>query len=129
MRVKNANHKTMQLKTYYIQENKQLLIDGYINKVMFIYDKYSNLRRRNIRNHVKFNDYFATLASVLNCIKGDYEEAKKAENIISANKNNLKRLNDLKKDLLYLQDNFVITKKTPEAYVRNFKRKKSNQNI
>lgn len=113
---------------YYISNQKQLLTDGFnASPMMFIFDKFSNLRRKTIRNHVRFNDYFATLASILNCIKGIYEEIKEdqAEKIISINKQNLKRLENLRDDLLYLQNNFVITKKTNNEYAYNLKRKKS----
>lgn len=125
----------MQIKNYCILEKPRILADSaYANQTIFVYDRYSVLRRKNIRNHVEFNDYFATLATILNCIKENYEEIGKNQEgkIISVNKKNLDRLENLKNDLLYLQDNFTIAKKSNKdfnSYGRNFKRKKSYKNI
>ncbi|MFH1522932.1 MAG: hypothetical protein ABIE43_03900 [Patescibacteria group bacterium] len=61
-----------------------------------------NYRRNRIKFHIKADDYFATLATIINCINYDMELAKKNEGKI---------LKNLESDLLYLHENYKIIKK------------------
>jgi len=66
------------------------------NGVLFIKDK------KTVNFHVKQNDYFGTLATIISLINQDY---------ILENKKDLKKiLTSLNKDLIYLQKNFSISK-------------------
>ncbi|MDD3711101.1 MAG: hypothetical protein PHP37_00640 [Patescibacteria group bacterium] len=59
--------------------------------------------KKSVNFHVKKNDYFGTLATIIELINQD--------NVLE-NKEELKKLlKRLKKDLLYLQENFIIKKK------------------
>ena len=60
--------------------------------------------KESVNFHVKKDDYFGTLATIIELLKQDE---------VLENKKELKKiLNQLKKDLLYLQKNFTINKKT-----------------
>lgn len=59
--------------------------------------------KKNVDFHVKKNDYFGTLATIMELINQD--------NILEDKKELKKILRRLKKDLLYLQDNFFIYNK------------------
>lgn len=59
--------------------------------------------KKSVNFHVQENDYFGTLATIMELMNQDD---------ILENKKELKKiLGRLKKDLLYLQENFVIHKK------------------
>jgi hypothetical protein len=59
--------------------------------------------KKSVNFHVRENDYFGTLATIMELMNQDD---------ILENKKELKKiLGRLKKDLLYLQDNFVIHNK------------------
>ena len=78
-----------------IKENNQYRIKDK-NGVSFVKDK------KTVNFHVKQNDYFGTLATIISLINQDY---------ILDNKKDLKKiLTSLNKDLIYLQKNFTITK-------------------
>lgn len=62
-------------------------------------------RRKQIQFHIKSDDYFGTLATVLSLM------SEAIERIIAEEKKNIRLLNILKKDLLYLQNNYRIVKK------------------
>ena len=66
------------------------------NGISFVKDK------KTVNFHVKQNDYFGTLATIISLINQDY---------ILDNKKDLKKiLTSLNKDLIYLQKNFSISK-------------------
>ncbi|MFA5644301.1 MAG: hypothetical protein WC928_02120 [Patescibacteria group bacterium] len=70
-----------------------------------IKDFFYSLRDKKTTNfHIEKNDYFGTLATIIGLIN-------QAE-ILQDEKELKKILSNLKKDLLYLQKNFVINKKT-----------------
>jgi hypothetical protein len=59
--------------------------------------------KKSVNFHVQENDYFGTLATIMELMN---------QNDILENKKELKKiLGRLKKDLLYLQENFVIHNK------------------
>jgi len=67
------------------------------NSFAFIFD------RQSVNFHAKNNDYFGTLATIMELLNQDE---------IIENKKELKRiLKSLKKDLIYLQKDFLIIKK------------------
>ncbi|MFA5163241.1 MAG: hypothetical protein WC441_01805 [Patescibacteria group bacterium] len=59
------------------------------------------MSKKSIEFHVKSNDYFGTLATVLSLIKQTPENIEK----------HIKSFNKLEKDLLYLQNNYKIVRK------------------
>jgi len=68
-----------------------------------IYDgKDHFLRKRNINFHIESDDYFGTLATVINLVRQEKEKTEKRQN---------KTLKNLKDDLIYLQKNYKIVKK------------------
>lgn len=75
------------LKKYLINKNVNLLRD-----------------KKTVDFHIKQDDYFGTLSTIVELINQDH---------VLENKGELKKiLNNLKQDLLYLQENFDIIKKT-----------------
>lgn len=62
-------------------------------------------REQIIKSHIKHDDYFATLAMAIDML------AQKEECKIQQANLNKKILKKLQTDLLYLQENFKITKK------------------
>ena len=75
------------LKKYLINKNVNLLRD-----------------KETVDFHIKQDDYFGTLSTIVELINQDH---------VLENKGELKKiLNNLKQDLLYLQENFDIIKKT-----------------
>lgn len=75
------------LKKYLINKNVNLLRD-----------------KETVDFHIKQDDYFGTLSTIVELINQDH---------VLENKEELKKiLNNLKQDLLYLQENFDIIKKT-----------------
>jgi len=58
----------------------------------------------SVKNHIEADDYFGTLATILDLIKQENLLEKDSE---KANK----VLRRIKKDLLYLQENYKITQK------------------
>ena len=69
----------------------------------------SKTRRQQIQFHIKSDDYFGTLATVLDLIAQTIEQD--SQKIISSKKRQAKIINRLKKDLVFLQDNYQIIKK------------------
>lgn len=61
------------------------------------------INKKSLEFHIKSNDYFGTLATVLNLIKENLNE----KNLDITHK---KILNNCINDLMYLQNNFKITK-------------------
>ncbi|HPT08476.1 MAG TPA: hypothetical protein PLE28_02155 [bacterium] len=59
--------------------------------------------KQSVNWHIKQNDYFGTLATIINLINQDY--------ILDNKKELQKILKSLNKDLIYLQKNFIINKK------------------
>ncbi len=59
--------------------------------------------KKSVNFHVQKNDYFGTLATIMELMSQD--------NILDNKKELKKILERLKKDLLYLQENFIINKK------------------
>ncbi len=59
------------------------------------------MSKKSIKFHVKSDDYFGTLATVLSLIKQTPENIEK----------HTKSLNKLEKDLIFLQNNYTIVKK------------------
>ncbi len=68
--------------------------------------------------HIKKNDYFGTLATILELIQEDniLKDSKKIKTILS----------DIKNDLIYLQENFIIKKKT-KKFIFDQKNQKSKK--
>ncbi len=72
--------------------------------------------KENINFHVHSDDYFATLATIINIIWSEMGESEKRMKEVykeeqESQKANREYLEDIKKDLLYLQDNFKIVKR------------------
>ena len=59
------------------------------------------MAKRSLEFHIKSNDYFSTLATVLSLIRQTPEN----------NKEHLEALGNLIKDLMYLQNKYKIVKK------------------
>lgn len=59
------------------------------------------MSQKSVKFHIKSNDYFGTLATILSLIK------QAPENIYE----NIKSLNKLEKDLMFLQKEYKIIKK------------------
>lgn len=64
-------------------------------------------RTKRLKNHIKANDYFGTLASVLDLLR---QVAEKEKNM-PTDPENIRLLKDLKSDLTFLQKNYKIIKK------------------
>jgi hypothetical protein len=56
---------------------------------------------KSIKFHIKSNDYFGTLATIISMVKQQPENIKSNQNI----------LNRLEKQLMFLQNNYRIVKK------------------
>lgn len=65
-------------------------------------------RKQQIEFHIKSNDYFGTLATVIDLAKQVFE---KDLNKTMQKKRQIKTLDKLKDDLVFLQKNYQITKK------------------
>ena len=61
-----------------------------------------NKRIQSLKFHIENDDYFGTLATVLNCTVQDIKKG-------------LKRIERVKADLMYLQENFEINRKEDKA--------------
>lgn len=69
-------------------------------------------RIRNIKRHVRYNDYFGTAAAILNLTSYVSKEIERcAKQISQVNKRNMKRLEKLRDDLVYLQKEYKIMKR------------------
>lgn len=62
------------------------------------------MSKKSVEFHIKNNDYFGTLATVLSLIRQTIEDNRSDEV-------NIKILINLEKDLLLLQKSFIISKK------------------
>jgi len=65
-------------------------------------------RKQQIEFHIRSDDYFGTLAATIDLAKQAFE---KDLNKTATKKRQIKILNKLKKDLVFLQKNYYITKK------------------
>lgn len=68
-----------------------------------------NIRQQNLEFHVKSEDYFGTLATVLHTLQQITTKSKQEADIIYERCD--KQLRDLKNDLLWLQANYRVIKK------------------
>lgn len=68
-------------------------------------DKKDLQRIKNLIFHIESDDYFATLATILDLMRQRMEQAKQSSDRCSEN------LEELKNDLVYLQKNYKIIKK------------------
>ena len=59
------------------------------------------MNKQSLKFHIKSDDYFGTLATVLSLIRQTPEN----------NKEHVRTLDNLEKDLLYLQDEYRIVRK------------------
>jgi len=66
-------------------------------------------RRKNIRFHIKSDDYFGTMATALSLIRQITD--KKNQELQKVNTQYNKILNNLEKDLMFLHTNYKIVKK------------------
>jgi len=74
-----------------------------LGAVLVLHDRSEKERRRKkLEFHVKSNDYFGTLATIIDFIRVE-------EKIVGKNKNKI--LKNIKDDLLYLQNNYKIVRK------------------
>jgi len=62
------------------------------------------MSKKSLKFHIKVNDYFGTLSTILSLIRQNIE---KREN----DKSNIKILKKVEKDLMYLQNNYKIINK------------------
>jgi hypothetical protein len=67
-------------------------------------------RKQQIQHHIQFNDYFGTLATVIDLVRQALQ--KDLEESAKLRRGQIKTLNKLKNDLMFLQNNYQITKKT-----------------
>ncbi|MCP6718945.1 MAG: hypothetical protein KJI71_01760 [Patescibacteria group bacterium] len=75
----------------------------YTSSPLVIHDKDGeSLRRQSIKSHIRSDDYFGTLATIIDLITQQKEKIEGTQNKI---------LRNLKKDLVYLQKNYKIVKK------------------
>ncbi len=65
-------------------------------------------RKQRIEFHIKSNDYFGTMATLIDLARQSFEKDK---NITPLGKRQIKNLENLKNDLVFLQKNYQITKK------------------
>ncbi len=74
-----------------------------IKFILVINDKNkANLRQKSLEFHIKSNDYFGTLATIIDFVRNEKKIIEETQNKI---------LENLKDDLLYLHDNYKIIKK------------------
>jgi hypothetical protein len=66
-------------------------------------------RKQQIQFHIKSSDYFGTLATVIDLMQQSLQ--KDLEETIKRKRTRIKTLNNLKNDLIFLQNNYQITKK------------------
>ena len=91
--------------TYYppIATNDFVIFSDTVSLPAVVHDKDDrSTRKKNIRSHIKSDDYFGTLATVIDFIAQEKEEMEERQNKI---------LKNLKNDLVYLQKNYKIIKK------------------
>ncbi|MBU4421575.1 hypothetical protein L6259_01785 [Candidatus Parcubacteria bacterium] len=87
---------------YYPQIAKSDFVIFSGQKVTLIINDKKFIRRKNIKFHIKSDDYFGTLATVADLMKQEKKELEDRHN---------KFLENLKDDLIYLQKNYKIVKK------------------
>ncbi len=66
-------------------------------------------RRQNLEFHIRSDDYFGTLATVLSTLQQVAEKNRQEMNLMYDKQN--KQLQDLKSDLMWLQENYKVIKK------------------
>lgn len=66
-------------------------------------------RKQQIEFHIKSDDYFGSLAAMINLTKQAFEKG--LDKTATSKKRQIKILDKLKDDLLFLQKNYQITKK------------------
>ncbi len=97
---------------YSIAEHELVSFDSTRPWPFFTVNDKDSPRIRNIKRHVRYNDYFGTVAAVLNLtryVSGEIERCTKQINQV--NRKNIKRLEKLRDDLVYLQKEYRIMKK------------------
>lgn len=85
------------------------IISPYYRDLCFVVRDGISKRIKSVKGHITSEDYFGTLATVLDLTR---QEMKKTEqdikNIEYANRENYKRLRAIKNDLMFLQNNCKI---------------------
>ena len=71
----------------------------------FFVGNHMTARKQSLQFHVKSDDYFATLATILSVIKEQLQESPDSATECC------ETLSKLKEDLLYLKDHYTIVKK------------------
>ncbi len=82
------------------------------------------MKKKNIKSlefHIKSNDYFGTLATILSLVRQNIEKNK-------YKKLNIKTLNETEKDLLYLQNNYKIMRNITQK-TKSEKEQSESKNI
>ena len=60
---------------------------------------------KSVKFHIENNDYFGTVATTLSIVRQNIDN-------VNCQKEDIKALNNIEKDLLYLQKKFTIQKNT-----------------
>ncbi len=89
------------------------------DKYFLIADGEKRDDKESVKRHVESGDYFGTLATVLDLtgeimsiVDQNIKEMRKSiEDISSVNERNRKKMESLKKELVFLQENYKIIKK------------------
>jgi len=62
------------------------------------------MSKKSLKFHINSSDYFGTLATILSLVRQTIGNKKSIDN-------NIKTLDNIEKDLMYLQQNYKIVKK------------------
>ena len=75
---------------------------------------------KSVKSHLKNNDYFGTIATIISLIKQNLDNGINKEKVITALKN-------LEKDLVFLQENYEIKLKSKLNKAKNKKEKNNTE--
>lgn len=93
---------------YTIQNRNFIVSSAYLASVWVVHDQEEGQIKR-LQHHIKGNDYFGTLATILDLM--DQITDKKIDELVEWKKEKRANIKKLKSDLLYLQKNYRIIKK------------------
>lgn len=101
---------------YSIKERELVSFDAPRLWPFFTVNDKDSQRIRNIKRNIRHNQYFGTLAAMLNLTAYVSEEIERcAKQMSQVNRKNIKRLERLRDDLVYLQKEYKIVKKSRNA--------------
>ncbi len=102
----------MASRAYVIQNHDKIIspFSYYLQpKTLLFHERSQKIRQQKLNDHIESNDYFGTLATVVDLVHQVLDESLRAS--ITTQKESKAQLARIKKDLLYMQKHFKIVKK------------------